>query len=227
MKKNIKIFRKEKKFLVPFDQRNLFKCWLLNRSRSIQHHPKRKIHSIYFDDYKLSAAYANLSGYKTREKFRIRWYETNSTISNAQLELKFKNNIFSYKETILLDKKITDINLTQIFKTQNLIRLNCSNFFLELSLKNKLIPVLHVSYDRNYFKTPYLNFNYDENLSYKMSNSKSDFINDWENILEIKIPDNKDKLLNDYISQSKMLFKQLRNSKYVKGLAKIGRVVYF
>ena len=223
-----KIFRKEKKFVIKENNILSFENWLRTMSKATCKYPMRNINSIYFDDYNFTSAKDNLIGLANRSKFRLRWYETKEGTSKVQIELKYKQNEFSYKETILIPKKIEEINLMEIFNTKSLLSLNISNFFLELSISKILRPVLKVSYKRNYMNASAISFNYDTNICYEnLVISKKNLFKDCDNVLEVKTNNKKNEYIENYFKNTKMLFRQTRNSKYLKGLAVSGKAVYY
>ena len=64
-----------------------------------------KIRSLYFDNFNDKALMEKIHGYNNREKFRIRFYNFNSSF--IKLEKKCKSNGLCYKTSAMLTKKET------------------------------------------------------------------------------------------------------------------------
>ena len=100
------MFRYEKKYLINKIQIELLK----NRLSSIMNldsNVKNKdgsylIRSLYFDDYKDTSYFLVLNGISQREKYRIRYYDYDT--SYITLEKKSKVNNLGKKDKDLLDK---------------------------------------------------------------------------------------------------------------------------
>lgn len=73
---------------------------VLNRDKHTGEKGYYKVRSLYFDDLNDNAVIEKLIGVKVREKYRIRTYESSTSV--IRLEKKVKNNNFGYKESALL-----------------------------------------------------------------------------------------------------------------------------
>ena len=65
-----------------------------------------KIRSLYFDNDNCEAYYEKLNGVLYREKYRIRYY--NDDTSFIRLECKIKNNNLTSKKQVRISKEICD-----------------------------------------------------------------------------------------------------------------------
>lgn len=61
-------------------------------SQQIHKNQVSHVHSVYFDDARLSACYANLNGNGQRRKLRIRWYDQLDAPDWFFFEIKWRNN---------------------------------------------------------------------------------------------------------------------------------------
>lgn len=105
-----------------------------------------KIRSLYFDNYMDKAVVDKLSGQSKREKFRIRYYNNNSSF--IRLEKKSKSNRLCYKET----EEITAEQCTALLSgNYSTLKNPTSPLFMELYTKihyQNLRPKSIVDYDR-------------------------------------------------------------------------------
>ena len=104
------------------------------------------IRSLYFDNENSDAYYEKMDGVEYRKKYRIRIYNFDDKF--IRLECKYKHNIMTSKDQILIDKelciKIIDGKIDEIDLTKdNLLR----QFALDYRL-NRLEPSIIVDYNR-------------------------------------------------------------------------------
>ena len=140
--------RYELKFPFHRPERELVETWLLMHPEGfVEHHPPRKVNSIYFDTSNYRAFEENLSGIRERNKYRLRWYGE-PTAKQATFEHKKKLGMLGWK---LSHKIVTGED--------------CLNSFTSISstLREQLppnmkchyihsdSPVVFVSYYRRYY----------------------------------------------------------------------------
>jgi hypothetical protein len=85
--------RKELKFTLPqADVQKLRRVLEGNGRRQIHNLDVSTVHSVYFDDARLSTCRANLDGLGRRNKVRIRWYDSPRPIQEFFFEIKWRDN---------------------------------------------------------------------------------------------------------------------------------------
>tara|TARA_B100000767_G_C19560327_1_gene448750 strand:- start:38 stop:709 length:672 start_codon:yes stop_codon:yes gene_type:complete len=194
-----------------------------------QHHPTRKINSIYFDNLNNQIARDNINGISKRCKFRIRHYGDDQE-SNCYLEIKKKLNKFGFKKIIDMQSKISDVKLNEVFLLNKKIYKEVINdsYGKEYIFQDFMSPQVLVSYSRDYFIVDKIRITHDKAISFepfgidKLSTQKK--INDYLNVLEIKFDYEN---LNDaqHILQ-KIQAKPKRFSKYLRGLSFFNSSIY-
>ena len=164
-------FRKEKKYRLSFSDLATVKKQLF-QTGMISLHPSRLINSCYFDNSELKLFHESEEGVLPRKKFRIRWYNK-SNIFTEEIKISSIEGRFKYQKKILNIHKSDELFDIKIF----------DKFYGEL------IPVLIVSYEREYFSFNDLRITFDKNISYTFikSISKPTF-KDSECVMEVKVP---------------------------------------
>ena len=104
------------------------------------------VRSVYFDSYDNKCFYENESGINERFKMRIRIY--NNSIDDIKLEIKYKKNGFSRKESCLINKELCE----KILSGKKVEYKECINkvlrkLYIEQNT-NCFIPKIIVEYDR-------------------------------------------------------------------------------
>jgi len=95
--------RRELKFLLPAAQLDPVRRLLeANGRRQIHNREVSVVHSLYFDDLRLSACHANLSGLGQRRKLRLRWYDDPLPGKECYLEIKWRENQTTGKHRLFL-----------------------------------------------------------------------------------------------------------------------------
>ena len=213
------ILRREIKFLVNSMDTYLLKRWFLKK-KIFENYPKRKVTSIYYDNLKFHDLKSNLTGLANREKNRLRWYNNEQQV---YFEKKIKRNFLSTKHTVKLNVKRDRLNHLLFFSYNNS---DLHKFKIFLNEKSFLLkPIILISYQRSYFKYgKFINVTLDTDINFKDYDTKMKCRNNNRAILEIKYDikyeNNVNKLIQDLpIAQS-------RSSKYLLGMASIGRVNY-
>lgn len=222
----IKRYRSEWKYLEKeaklIEIKNLVSA-VLERDEHAGLQGKYGIHSLYFDDYKDSSARENVAGEAQRFKYRIRYYDEDST--NLWLEKKEKLNSFCHKRQCRITKQQYDAllhgrHMEVFWNTDNkLLREFC------LDICNKQMqPVVIIDYEREAFveKITNIRITFDYNIS---ASDKVDGFLDGEyikypimekgyHVLEVKF----DEILPSFIKnilQSDTLIQQAMSKYYI------------
>ena len=134
--------RKEDKFLLPFQNSNSFREYLLSLpDRFQERYPARRVNSIYFDTDGKEMLRQSIDGDTVKLKIRFRWYGNEVTPQAGILELKLKEGELGTK-----------------FKKENALfsSLGC-NCFRDLNQVFPGIlhirPVVFISYLRSYYQS--------------------------------------------------------------------------
>ncbi len=127
--------------------------------------PWYTVSSLYFDDISFSAYTEKTDGTPEREKFRIRFYNFDS--SYIVLEKKYKKNEMVNKESFLLTREMADA----VFSGEK-IRADdplAKEFDAKITV-NGLRPAVTVKYERTAFVYPVENtrITIDENISFSL-----------------------------------------------------------
>jgi len=176
--------------------------------------PNRKINNIYYDTSSLKSLRDNLSGIKSREKLRVRWYGNFFSTNKLCIERKIKNNQIGFKKR---DKINFQLNLDDYSSIKKLNHYISSKYFL---MNQKVFPILYNSYERIYTSSkifPDIRCTLDFNLKSFIFNETSLPKNlklHSHLILEIKYPFKKDDLVKKMINQYN-LKRISKSSKYV------------
>ena len=96
--------RREVKYLLPHaDVGKLRRLLEGNCRRLVHNHNISTVRSIYFDDARLSACRANLSGLSRRQKIRLRWYDAMLPDKQVFFEIKWRTNRITGKHRLQLE----------------------------------------------------------------------------------------------------------------------------
>jgi len=170
---------------------------------------KRKVNTIYFDDYKLTNIVDNIEGQKNRIKYRLRWYGSKEFIINPVFETKYKLGLKTYKTKKKIDikSKVPISNFHKLFKKIDM------NLFHGKNLQPKIL----ISYDRDYYisSNNLIRATVDTNIQYKkLNNFDLKFFYKFNNIiLEMKYDTNLDSYFRNHIDNIKVRYS--KSSKYV------------
>lgn len=166
------MFRSELKFIINKYQMQLLKhnldC-IMERDSNSSSDGSYFIRSLYFDDYKDTAYNQVLEGISERQKYRIRYYNYDSSF--IRLENKYKKNNFNRKTSTKVNKEevISFIN-NEEFITEN----DMLNSFKTKIKTNFYKPVVIIDYNRDayIYKAGNVRITFDYNLtcSYDIDN---------------------------------------------------------
>ena len=94
--------RFERKFIIPYEKKNLLDYFLKIHPLNIQKlFDDRVINNIYLDDLNFNFFKDNIDGISDRIKIRVRWYgKTFGEVKNPKLEFKIKQNTLGEKNFI-------------------------------------------------------------------------------------------------------------------------------
>jgi len=172
----------------------------------------RFIHSIYFDNYKLSLYHESVEGLVPRKKIRLRSYQKNiNKFENSKLETKINSVEGRYKESKKADSPLKILR----------------NGILD-NKYGLLFPTVQISYQREYYKIFNIRITIDTKIKYKKYNRN--FINrhsydENDVILEAK-SQTKDISMYNYIDEN-IFFEKIRFSKYCNAIEKVFFVNWF
>lgn len=141
-------FRKELKYLINKNDelilKERLKTILKKDFNTIE--GKYKVLSLYFDDYKKNSYYQVVNGISERWKWRIRYY--NYDTSFICLEKKYKVNGMTYKSKINITKKqVNDILKNKNIKISDKNDKLLNEFYKDILIKF-LRPAVIIVYDR-------------------------------------------------------------------------------
>jgi hypothetical protein len=142
--------RKELKFTLPrADVQKLCRVLEGNGRRQIHNNEVSIVHSVYFDDARLSTCRANLDGLGRRNKVRIRWYDSPRPAHEFFFEIKWRDN------------RVTGKHRLQVRSSQSLEKLSYRTIVEKLSaalpdhcqsmLARYCEPTVLVRYQREHF----------------------------------------------------------------------------
>ena len=220
-----KKFRQELKFYInklQFEEIKKRISFLLDTDKNTREDGSYFIRSLYFDDYQDTSYYQVVNGISKREKYRIRYYNYDS--SYICLEKKFKINNMTHKTSC----KVTKEQVEDLINGKLEIKKENDKLLNEFILKTKFYgyrPVVIINYNR----IPYvykagnvrLTLDYDISIDYntedffKTENKHVPIIEDNMRILEVKY----DEFIPNYIAWliSINTLERTSYSKYLNG----------
>ncbi len=139
-----------------------------------------QIKSLYFDDYHDSCYYESLEGLNRRAKYRIRYYNTDTSF--LKLEKKSKENGMTRKESCRITREQCQVFLSgRIPEITGDMPEKMQRLFLEMKLKN-LVPKVIVIYERIPFVAPVGNVRITFDRSLMSSHNIGSFLGDMESM---------------------------------------------
>ncbi len=228
--KILRVYRHEVKFLMSQAEYIQIKSLLhplVQKDAYSKDNEDYYIRSLYFDTINNYDYNSKIDGLSERKKIRMRIYDTNTDI--VKLEVKNKENNYSYKETVSIIKEdaIAVINgdYRRLLKYENEI----ANKVYHSFIVNGYTPKLLVDYNREAYFMPIENIRLTFDKKIRTCNSKELFDNTLpmfavmpENtiVLEVKY----DKYIPDYISRilSAVTMQNMSISKYCMSRETIG-----
>ena len=97
--------RRELKFVFPGPDPRTLRDVLRANARPVAYGDQRvsSVHSLYFDDHRLSSCRESIAGIPRRAKLRLRWYDEPFARETAFLELKRRNGWLIRKQRLALE----------------------------------------------------------------------------------------------------------------------------
>ena len=194
-------FRFEEKILMHVSDYLKIKNYFLNNG-GFELFPKRKITSLYFDNFENSMFQSSEEGSLPRKKIRIRSYPSELNVSSWALETK----ISSVEGRFKTQKKLNKL------ENENFVRMGYFDNYYGMCY-----PKIWVTYYREYYSFLNHRITLDQDIEYKCFKS-STVLKDYNNlILEIK---SQNAPSIDFF-ESKVPFQRVRFSKYCEGFNKL------
>jgi len=219
-------YRYEIKFVLDEDKLSQVVNWLHSETTFVKKYKDRNINSLYFDDMELTSATDNLIGIQNREKIRLRWYD--NVEKPPILEKKVRDNRLGYKELVrtnITPDDIKNLNLKKLTKM-------CDNELTKhhIFLDQKIYPTLQVYYERQYFQNLNgIRITLDQNIRFYNAHPHHTLFSKLSTrynsaVMEIKFKRDAKNTVADLIRPLHITPK--RNSKYLTGLAMLGKLMY-
>ena len=140
------------KFTLPdMDVGKLRVLLAANCRRLIHNNRVSVVRSVYFDDARLSACFANLDGMGLRRKMRIRWYDSLRPGTDFFLEIKWRDKRVTGKHRLQIKSATPLAELTWPEIRQQLERIMPEH--LQQYLQRYYDPIVIVQYEREHFAT--------------------------------------------------------------------------
>jgi VTC domain len=142
--------RRESKFVIDRSELDIARSILNQNARRVVHGGHvSMVRSIYFDDVRLSACRANLSGLSHRQKLRLRWYDSVSPNRACYLEVKWRTNRVTGKYRLKIDSAR---NLSELSYGELLDHLyRCIPPRFSPWIARNVEPIVIVEYRREHF----------------------------------------------------------------------------
>ena len=160
-------------------------------------YPARIVNSCYFDTHDLKLFSESEEGVLPRKKVRIRWYNNKNNFTR-EVKISSIEGRFKYQKKEIYIQKFEDLFNLKIFD----------------KLYGELVPILNVSYEREYFSYKNLRITFDKNITYTyLKLTSKPVLNDSECVMEIKAPIN----CNENYIEKLIHLPTTRFSKYARG----------
>jgi hypothetical protein len=199
-----------------------------NGRRQVHNHKISTVSSVYFDDARLSACHANLSGLGRRNKLRVRWYDSPLPGHDFCFEIKWRDNRITGKHRLVLrsDQALGGLSYEAI------------RAGLSAVLPQEYHPLLHkyseptllVRYQREHFTLPgtplratldygivFFDQTSKRSISTSFGHARDGFV-----VLEVKVPVGRERDVRSILSP--LAARVGRCSKYVTGCQAFGMV---
>ena len=142
--------RREVKYTLPGADAGKLRSLLdSNCRRLVYSEPVSTVRSVYFDDVRLSACHANLSGMGRRQKVRLRWYDSLRPGTDFFFEIKWRDNRLTGKHRMHLqaDRPLAGMSYKMIYN--ELMNVLPVRYVGDLLMCSE--PVAIVEYKREHF----------------------------------------------------------------------------
>ena len=188
----------------------------------------RYVNNIYFDDFNLDTYADNLFGNTFRVKFRYRWYDDLKKCDGGNFEIKFKRNIYGWKEKFKISGlgEIDKLNWKHFSeKVKNALPLKNKVYFDKYNMPcilNRYFREYFLSHDRNFRITVDRKLDiFDQRAKFK-PNINSKVLRNNHLIVEIKFDRNKRSEINNLLDD--IPIRNSRNSKYINSVRQVSGV---
>tara|TARA_B110000037_G_scaffold205398_1_gene250249 strand:+ start:1186 stop:1875 length:690 start_codon:yes stop_codon:yes gene_type:complete len=197
--------------------------WLKSNNYNFKkEYRNRIVNNLYFDTNNLDAYKDNIYGLSSRIKTRFRWFGNFNENNFGNLELKFKRNIYGWKERYKISKLRLENN-----KDLNVIKDTISKhlpFRTKIFFEKNNIPQIVNQYEREYFISSDKKYRITIDRNMKVFNQRnSDKINLKKEvmiqnhiILEVKFGRSSYNKIEDLLHN--IPFRASRNSKYINSI---------
>lgn len=221
--------RIETKYAVPHADTGKLRTILAANCRRIVHAGEvSHVHSIYFDDWRLTAARENLGGADRRTKIRLRWYDTPVAGRRVFLEFKRRINRMIAKERFALESPFPVGGMDFDELHRGIAPLLPERFAALWALRGD--PIVVNTYRREHFAVPgtplRLTLDYDvvcyEQAGRRGFDLRHGFALDGYTVIEAKAPSGRETELPRILHPLRL--RVTRSSKYLRGCLALGLV---
>jgi len=219
--------RVETKFSVPHADTGKLRTILAANCRRIVHAGEvSHVHSVYFDDWRLTSARENLGGADRRTKIRLRWYDAPVAGPRVFLEFKRRVNRMTAKDRFALEAPFPVGGLDYDDLHHAIAPLLPERFAALWALRRD--PVVVNTYRREHFAVPgtplRLTLDYDivcyEQTGRRALDLRHGFPLDGYTVIEAKSPSGRETDLPRILHPLRL--RVTRSSKYVRGCLALG-----
>ena len=207
--------------------------WVHINTRARTSYPRRRIHSLYFDDTNFESVRDNLSGTSDRKKTRLRWYGDQLNTSSPEalfLEYKIRKGRLGCKQRVELSAFKEFFIRTTLSDYSQYINKELMQLGGMKLADSVLSPSIYVNYMRDYYAdNSNIKFTFDSDIVFHDINPCVQLTNltpVWypKRILEIKFSPEQKENVSQILSTLRLTPK--RHSKYLTGLSHLGQVMY-
>lgn len=221
--------RVEVKYAVPHADTGKLRTILAANCRRIVHAGEvSHVHSLYFDDWRLTSARENLGGADRRTKIRLRWYDSPLAGTHVFLEFKRRINRMIAKDRFALEAPFPVGGMDFDDLRRDIARLLPERFASLWALRGD--PVVVNTYRREHFAVPgtplRLTLDYDivcyEQTGRRRLDLRHGFALDGYTVIEAKCPKGRETELPRILHPLRL--RVTRSSKYLRGCLALGLV---
>jgi len=219
--------RVETKYAVPHADTGKLRTILAANCRRIVHASEvSHVHSIYFDDHRLTSARENLGGADRRTKIRLRWYDSPLAGKRVFLEFKRRINRMTAKDRFAVEAPFPVGGMDYEDIRREIGRLLPERFSALWALRGD--PILVNTYRREHFAVPgtplRLTLDYDivcyEQAGRRAPDMHHGLALDGYTVIEAKAPSGRETELPRLLYPLRL--RVTRSSKYVRGCLALG-----
>ena len=222
-------WRYEIKYVLKRSAAEFLDAWLAGEPMLRRSYPARRVNSIYLDTPDYQCATDNLSGYRNRCKFRVRWYGDESCLTDAVFEIKMRRDRLGAKEGYAVPG-LTRFEQIRGAHDAWLQTLGENALVARLAEVSPLLPVMSVHYVREYFEAAEgLRLTVDRALAFRdvsrgFGGVRRGELEDDTTVVEFKFPPEKHGSAR--VRLGRFPCYPSRSPKYVTGLSVLGDLLY-